>query len=755
MPLIDGAAAGAASAAAAAVGAGAFKYNRANYMFDQGLRFSRYTAGYNFAIEQASQYREDIRDMTALTVTKQDTYHSCGVIFFVLNFQLIMAGRLGVHGPSPPGWMMGLYWGNITSALMFLCVYTWLSLHASARATAGAAHMLTRNVRLPIPTPKQLDKARKTGNAFEKQRVSDVFRIPFVMPAPKERVPEDPEAGLDFKKSSKPVSNRRMPKWFQDEQRELYAGAGGPSPATGATPEHFELYRGLQQEWWAHDAYARIGMLYFMSCWLTSAALYTQCHCFGELRALWPAWSTAAVFSIAHRCILKIDISPEPCGRMGKILPAEQFIYFTPLVTALGMSLDYSIFPPSYALIGLVYACAWTAYAINFAWALRLYDLAEPVQQVEIQEVPGQPWWPQEWWLPQAFQNITYMVAPPKHLEPGQTCLQQEMKAVKGPRGLTVPVKKARDVGPQLFPWKIFRGAVSTCIAIWAFIIFGRIFEQIHGERQLLKQEGRVERWPSHIQPWMTPWTRLGTRNEWAHAGGSDRRLQAQGQAQEVASMANQLVSILGPLAEALDTKTKKAESALPHIPTRPSISWPTELKPSFFPSSEGLVAALDRFGNGALAAGAKALPLPFKLSGIEELGHLLGASWGQEGLMVATAHGSIAECSNAPVGGAWPCRQVGVHLPSGGSKITSAVVMRMPGTGVLRAALTFSEDAALAVFEMEAGREWVPVGEVELPHAEGQSAPTMSFSVNGDELTVDGAYGSSMKWDLNQDSRW
>lgn len=35
---------------------------------------------------QATQYRQDLRDLTALTVTKMDTYHVIGVIFFVLNF---------------------------------------------------------------------------------------------------------------------------------------------------------------------------------------------------------------------------------------------------------------------------------------------------------------------------------------------------------------------------------------------------------------------------------------------------------------------------------------------------------------------------------------------------------------------------------------------------------------------------------------------------------------------------------------------
>ncbi|CAE7721443.1 unnamed protein product, partial [Symbiodinium pilosum] len=256
---------------------------------------------------QAAQYRQDIRDLTALTVTKMDTYHVIGVIFFVLNFQLIMAGRLGVHGPSPPGYILGIYWVCSTSALMFLCVLIWFTLHASARATAGMAHMLTRSVRLPIPTPKQLDKARRTGNMFEKQRVTDILRVPFVVPAPKEA-----EEGTDPAKKSgsgKTGAQRRMPKWYQDESKDLHTSKGGaPAAVRGANPEHFELYRGLQQEWAVHDCYARIGILYFFSHWITAAAIYTQCHCFGELRGIWPAWSCSVVFCTAHWCMLKLDI---------------------------------------------------------------------------------------------------------------------------------------------------------------------------------------------------------------------------------------------------------------------------------------------------------------------------------------------------------------------------------------------------------------------------------------------------------------
>merc|ERR1719362_1410379 len=97
----------------------------------------------------------------------------------------------------------------------------------------------------------------------------------------------------------------------------------------------------------------------------------------------------------------------------------------------------------------------------------------------------------------------------------------------------------------------MFRGACITVIACWLLIMFGRGFELVNGERFLLQQEGRVERWPSHMQPWMTPHTRKGTRNEWCHGGGCDRRLSEE---QPVAvTAAKSLLAKLGPLLQALE----------------------------------------------------------------------------------------------------------------------------------------------------------------------------------------------------------
>jgi len=755
MPLMAGAGAAAAASAASAAGVGAFGYNRANYMFDSGLRFQRYMAGYGFAEAQAAQYREDIRDLTEQTCAKQDLYHALGVIFYVLNFQLIMAGRLGVHGPSPPEWILGLYWVNISSALMFLSALTWLALHAGARATAGSATLLTRSVRLPIPTPKMMDRARKTGNSFEKERATDIFRVPFAVPAPKDANPED-----DVEKGAAPGKKpRRMPKWHTDEMQELHRGENGAALTATSTPEHFELYRGLQQEWAAHDCYARIGILYFLSCWMSSVSLYSQCHCFGELRAIWPAWTVSAIFCTAHYCVLQADIV-EQTG-----LQLEKVVVFIPMITVLGMSLDYSVATPSTGLVAFIYFLSFICYFINLMWSFRMYQLASLHTQAELPDAMGGPWCPSEWQLPRAFVMSYCIVSPPKALEPGvPTCLQLEMKADKGANGSSLPQKKARETGTSLYPWRLFRGALVTYTGLWVFIIVGRVFEICNGERQMLKQTGRVIRWPAHMQPWFTPWTREGTRNEWAHTGGSDRRLQQTDgnmnlNDQKVAAMAQRLIARIGSVAEALDTKLP-----LPRIPAplRANVAWPADFQPSILASlaGEGRMAALSSMERkGAilqvseLDTSGKAVLSQFILGGIDELGSLLGASWAASGLIVTTTTGAVAECPGLPKAGVWPCSQVGTSLPSGGSTIKSAVAVRLP-EGRLRAAINFEEEQGLLILDLDLkSHSWIPSGEVQLPLSQGSShSHHLSFDPKGDELLVSSSHdGGALKWRVGE----
>lgn len=743
------------------------------------------------AIDQAAMYREDIRDLTGITVSKQDMFHIVGVIFFVITFQLIMAGRLGVHGPSPPGWLMGLHWVCCGQAMMWLTLSTWLAMHASARATAGMAQMLTRTVRLPIPTPQQLDKARKFANSYESSKMSDMFRLPFVTPAPQDREYGDEETGAtgskQAKKGRKTESKhgtsasggpRKLPRWYQEgEDAELY---GGSDPGIPTTPEHFELYRGLQQEWWAHDIYARISLLYFMSHWTHGASFYIQSHTFTELRAMWVGWACTCVLVTAHYCLLKIDIFSDAAHAKFVKLPVEKVAFLTPLLTCLGMSFDYSIIEPSNGLKAVIYVIAWICYIVHFLFAVRLYEIACPTLQAEKPDIAGQPWWPAEWWLPAAFQHSLFLIAPPKHCEPGQTCLQQEMKAAKNGSGSFVSSRKARDTLPGLFAYKVFRGAALTMIGCWCLIIVGRFFEQLHGERFLFRQEGRHERWPSHMQPWMPPWTRDNSRNEWCHTGGCDRRLsEKQDQEDKIKAVAQKLSSVLASVSDNLDQELAGSGARSQTLPPlrQAIINWPAQVRPAMLACSGGsAVAAL----TGDATAGVvmrlpqqtqqhadigdvnplavHAPPVQFSLQGLDgSLGGVLGAAWGDTGLILATGSGSIAECAgDAPAfeGGVWHCSKIGITLPSGGSLLKWAAVARDTSTSMLRAAVVFQDDEVVTVLEQAEDRSgsWLPAGEVRLPT---RMENLLSFTLvsGARELLISMTDGGVLRWPLGGDA--
>mmetsp|Transcript_27076 Transcript_27076/g.58967 ORF Transcript_27076/g.58967 Transcript_27076/m.58967 type:complete len:786 (-) Transcript_27076:78-2435(-) len=736
MPVIEAAE---AAAVAAGVAREAFAYNRENYMFDAGLRWARFNTGYGFAIAQASQYREDISDLTEFVVTKADTYHTVGTICFVLNFQLIMAGRLGVHGPSPPGWLLGLYWTNICGALCFLVMFTWMAMHAGARATAGAAHMRTRSVRLPIPTPSMLDQARVTGNSFEKQRLQDMFRIPFVKPAGKE-TEVDPETGYQV-----PASDRRIPKWFNDEKLELRKDQGGATQDETSCPEHFELYRGLQEEWWAYDVYSRIGVTFFFSHWLTAASLYSMCHIFTELRCMWPAWTVVPCFVTAHYGILHLEISK--CPRQGALnVPMERIVPFVPFLAVLGMNIDYSVLTPTPFLQGFIYFLSWVGYVIQFLWSLRLLQLASPqCSSQDAPDLPGQPWAPKEWPVPPAFERSVYVVAAPRTVDPTQPCILQEMKAARV-QGDKIPQKKAKVCEASMLPWKLFRGACITVIGMWVLIMVGRAFEMVNGERFLLKQEGRVERWPSHMQPWMAPWTRKGSRNEMCHAGGCDRRLSES--ETELAMAAQKLVTALTPIAGALENSARlpsATPATSPKALAATEVSWPESFAPEYLASLDrGLAAIARKEHRMALVDLSSKVATSVTLEGLEALEEIIGAASSKVGLLLTLSSGSVAECSGTFAAGSWMCSYVAApKLPTG---VASATVART-ATGGYRAACTFDGEDSVVLFELTPElSEWAPAGEIGLPSADIDV--TLSLS-NPEQLVITMGDGSMIKRDL------
>lgn len=272
-------------------------------------------------------------------------------------------------------------------------------------------------------------------------------------------------------------------------------------------------------------------------------------------------------------------------------------------------------------------------------------------------------------------------------------------------------------------------------------------------------------RWPSHMQPWMTPWTRLGTRNEYCHTGGCDRRL---GEYQfrsrhAVAGVAERLVPNLQTISDVLTHETKHDVPVKVVTPVhRASLEWPVDLRPEVLACSHsGPVAAISRnehigaFMPALPFAGASTMLQPelqrFAFEGTKHLGEVIGSHWGEDGLLLTTKHGNLAECAGFPVNNRWSCKQLAARLPMGGSSLRKAVVARVPNNKrMLRAAVVFNSDnSSVALFEVDIDSGvWVPSGEARLPPFTEQ-VPSFSLSSGAEELVLSTEGGGVLKWAL------
>jgi len=529
-----GTAAVAAAGAPVAGGLWLFSYNKENFQYDAGMRFGRFTMSRTFANAQVGQYREDIRGITEATISKMDAWQTICVCFLQVCAALSCAGRIGMHGAAPPGWLCSLYSGTIFMSTLFCGVSLWLSMHASLRAQCAQVSLLTRKVRLPIPSMAQLDQARVFGSAIEKQEYRDIFRVPFMRHP--EEAPNMPPAGGEVpgekKKKSKKcdphgvhdphnefasTARDTVPSWIRDEVV-LDKGQGSPAGNDGEVhspsevPAHFEILMQAQEEWRDYDVYARISMLYGVISFLYATCYYCIGTCIAELRGFWVMWSLPMVFMTSQALILRLDIL-----RTGThCLPnAEWLGHMAPYFAVAAASLEYRYFY-SEKQVAVTWGLVMLTFFSHFVMALRMLDLAYPEasRTGDMPEEPGKQWWPGDWKVPQAFRKHLWFITPPKKLEPKEHCLVNEMEdmAARGGgiggmrkrRGNKVASKspnterKDEQESPEAdarkrrndLPWQVMRAACLTTALAWAFMMVATCFEVVLGPESLMKPPG-------------------------------------------------------------------------------------------------------------------------------------------------------------------------------------------------------------------------------------------------------------------------
>ncbi|KAF4690789.1 pumilio domain member 4 [Perkinsus olseni] len=165
----------AAAGAALANGAGSlFSYNKDVFVFDQTLRQQKVHQIQNIRLQQVGLYREDLRDLFGLTISKMDNYLVVNTLMLGFCIALFYDGVLPQQNP-PWLWWMCL---DLSGSTIFLLISIWLSLHASITAQSMVVKLLTQWLRLPLPRTEDIAAASATIEDYECCPVSSILRIP-------------------------------------------------------------------------------------------------------------------------------------------------------------------------------------------------------------------------------------------------------------------------------------------------------------------------------------------------------------------------------------------------------------------------------------------------------------------------------------------------------------------------------------------------------------------------------------------------
>merc|ERR550532_2858030 len=169
-----------------------------------------------------------------------------------------------------------------------------------------------------------LDRARKFLSSYEEQPFREVFRLPWVLGHQSGAEPMNEDMPIDGDAQYRSRHGYDVPAWYRKEKavdNTAPIETMMPYQARGTAPEHFEVFREIQNEWWPYDVYSRLSIfLAFMH--LAHTWTYMQIgHHLQETRSVFGAVCVVLPMFVLQQIILTLDIIPSkgeiPFHRIG------------------------------------------------------------------------------------------------------------------------------------------------------------------------------------------------------------------------------------------------------------------------------------------------------------------------------------------------------------------------------------------------------------------------------------------------------
>lgn len=325
------------------LGASLFTLQKGNTVQQE---FQRKLSEIDYRIQRQQLYREDIRDLMELTVSRMDIYHVVGTLLLTFCVTWYTDNKMLDKESQLPEWYVTLFLVSNFSACGYLVFSVWLAMHASIAANSIGVRLLTSYVRLSIPSKEYLDKIKVSIMPFVDQFLDMGRRLVKAVPrglakatqgpAPDSAIEDVTAAGLRRRRSSAAPTGGSSQAQPLRLRRSVSSGtdsgdASGDAEDTAVPQDedeqrHFRRFLQEQTRWLSYDAYSRVCMSCGMNQLLQALAYYV-------LGIVWGDSPITAVISFAAiellgLLLLLLDMDNTSRDRRGQA--AFFFFYISP-----------------------------------------------------------------------------------------------------------------------------------------------------------------------------------------------------------------------------------------------------------------------------------------------------------------------------------------------------------------------------------------------------------------------------------------
>ena len=285
-----------------------FNYNREAFIFERSMKQAMIHQEQAMRIEEASLYREDLRDLFDLVIKKMDSYLVINTLMLGFSISLFSI----VEMPSGvPRWLFWLYEMCLCGSALFLLLSVWLALYASVMAQTYMVRLLTQWLRLPVPSRKDIERAASSIWDYERSGPGKFLRLPVIHKG-------------DSHSDSSDTS--------QDDSQALGRRASRTmgSELNAVKQTHFKLFSELQGFWQGYDAYARVCMVMGSNQLLQALGHISLAYFVADFGQVWASILFLLVIHYCEYLHMQMNLSMDNTRRI--LLPI--LLFSPPALTA-------------------------------------------------------------------------------------------------------------------------------------------------------------------------------------------------------------------------------------------------------------------------------------------------------------------------------------------------------------------------------------------------------------------------------------